>query len=635
MSRTIPKSTIETVRTRNDIVDVIGTYLPLKKAGGRYKALCPFHHEKTPSFVVTPGTQSYHCFGCGQGGDVFKFVMAHEHLDFIGAIQHLAARAGVRLEYEESGDAAATGPNRTTLLGVLGDAAKWFHQQLLETTEAQPARDYLASRDLDAAVINKFLFGYAPASTPALMAWAKKKGFTPDLLELTGLAARAETPDPGRPDRYARFRRRLMIPIRNEGGKVVGFTGRVLDPQQPGGKYVNSPETAVFQKGHILFGFDLARETILERRCAVLCEGQIDAIRCHQAGFTNAVAAQGTALTEDHVRLLKRFTDSVIVVLDADEAGEKAALRAAELFLPAGFTVRLARLPPDEDPDSLIRQQGADAFRALLERATSAIEFYLALSAGRGDLNNESGLLRTMQTLAGLLQKTPEILRDRYIQQAANGLQPYVQADQLTVLEKNLRVSVRRLDRKESLTPPRDGGGASPVLPAIHHPPQELALVELLLTEAAQDHGSGGGRPVADLAAQYLPLAEVSDPACRTLIVAALRRPPGAAWNPLDEFDRNDQAGMQFVTRLQAMPPKAGGGEVSLVAAAQDVIVRICLRALERRRQTARAALAAALPAAREALEMQCHELALDISRLKQGWDKAHQLLQQIWPPAP
>jgi len=367
-------SVLEEIRARVDIVDLIGTRVQLKRAGATYKGCCPFHKEKTPSFNVNPNKQFYKCFGCGEAGDIFTFLMKMEGLQFMDAVQQLADKAGVVLKQEVDPHAQS----RSVLYAIHAELAAFYQRCLTETQQAEAARNYLASRALPDEVVKSFCIGYAP-SVPrdAILQWAKKHDFSPQQLVDSGVLVAPKDPDKTPQDFFHRFAGRLMFPICDRQGRVVAFSGRVLDPKSHPAKYVNSPETDIFKKSHILYALDKAATKIVKhpRREAIICEGQIDVIRCHACGFETAVASQGTAFTAEHVTLLKKHADSVVLVFDGDAAGKKAALRTGALFIAAEIPVRVVRLPKGEDPDSFLRNQGAAAFREALDQAVSITAF--------------------------------------------------------------------------------------------------------------------------------------------------------------------------------------------------------------------------------------------------------------------
>ncbi len=413
----IPEETIARVAAASDIVDIIGSRVPLKQAGSVFKALCPFHSEKTPSFQVSPARQTFHCFGCDAGGSVFKFLTLFDNISFPDAVHLLAEKAGIPVVEDDWGDAARDGggertnrQTRSRLFALHADAAAWFHRNLMKTPAASHARDYLKSRGLNDEVAARWQLGYAPQSGAALPQWAADTGYRPDELVLGGLTA---VSDHGP---YSRFRDRLMFPICDAEGKVIAFSGRVLSADAPGGKYVNSPETPLFTKGKVLFGFDKAKRALLAARSAIVCEGQIDLITAFEAGITNVTAAQGTAFTERQAILLKRHVDEAILCFDADPAGQQAVERTLAAFLEANLSVRVVTMPPGEDPDSLIRGQGAAAFQARLATAQDFFDFQLERLAGFFDLRTPRGKAQYAQRMAeSVVLLTDHVLREAVI----------------------------------------------------------------------------------------------------------------------------------------------------------------------------------------------------------------------------
>ena len=412
--KTVPKTQLDELRARSDIVEVIGSHLRLQRAGSTFKALCPFHKEKTPSFHVNPSRQIFHCFGCGAGGDVFSFVMKREGVDFMTAVRMLAQRAGMVIETVDEDPQNKS--EKEQLFQVHAALATFYHRVLMEHPSAADARAYLKSRDLLDEAAKKVQFGFAPDIPDALLKFAAARKYDPALLEKAGILARAE----GRADVYDRFRGRIMIPICDELGRVIAFTGRILHPEASPAKYVNSPETPLFRKSRVLFALHLARRAIVDARRAVLCEGQIDTIRCHLAGLENAVAAQGTAITEEHARILRRYADEIVLMLDADTAGQNAALRSAELLIASELSVRVAALPPGEDPDSLIRKAGRAAVERAIEQAVPALVFLVNLQEARGELASEAGIARVTRAVLKLIAAAPSPThQERLLRQAA------------------------------------------------------------------------------------------------------------------------------------------------------------------------------------------------------------------------
>src|SRR5438876_510815 len=310
---TIPSETIEQIAAANDIVEVIGAYFPLKRAGTNFKALCPFHQEKTPSFVVSPSRQTFHCFGCGVGGSVFRFVMDYEHIDFPSAVRKLASRVGITVvETRGAGDEDRQHEARRRLLELHVAAAEWFHENLIKREFAEPARKYLKKRGIMAATAKRWQIGYAPDEWDAFGNWARSRGYQSRDLIASGLLKTkddAENVPEEKKSAYDRFRGRVMFPIRNDVGEVIAFSGRLLNDEEGTAKYINSPETPLFRKGSVLFGLDKSKRALIEASCAIVCEGQLDLISLFEAGITNVVAPQGTAFTENQARILKRFVN--------------------------------------------------------------------------------------------------------------------------------------------------------------------------------------------------------------------------------------------------------------------------------------------------------------------------------------
>src|ERR1051326_2086458 len=326
-------STLEQIRAASDIVDVIGSYLPLKRAGANFVTLCPFHKEKSPSFNVNPHRQIFHCFGCHKGGDVFAFVQEYENIDFPEAVRRLAERARIPLEFEKDPAGQKTRYLKETLLKIHEQIAQRWQGALAGEAGGQVARDYLEKRGVPQEAIKAFRLGYAPEAWDDTVNWARGKGYELPVVEQAGLILRKEGSD----HFYDRFRGRLIFPICDEQGRVIGFSGRVLAGDEKTAKYVNSPETPIFTKGKVLFALDKAKRAILDAGFAVVCEGQLDLIACHMAGLQNVVAPQGTALTADHCRILKRYVDEVVLCFDGDTAGRRAAARAFDDLLSAGI----------------------------------------------------------------------------------------------------------------------------------------------------------------------------------------------------------------------------------------------------------------------------------------------------------
>jgi DNA primase len=419
----ISPETIEQVTAASNIVDVIGSYFPLQRAGTEFRALCPFHQEKTPSFYVNPDKQTFYCFGCQQGGTIIQFVQEYEHIDFPEAIRRLAARAGMAIQQEEfSAEEEEKQSLRKRLLRLHFEAAEWFHRNLLRTRAAESARAYLSQRGLNIEIAKRWLIGYAPDSWRALTEWGQASSFSREELVISGLV---KLKDEKSADSrfYDRFRHRLMFPITNDLGEVIAFSGRQIDSSATGGKYVNSPESPLFSKGNVLFGLSKSKRAIARTGQAIVLEGQIDLITSFEAGIENVVAPQGTALTERHAALLKRFAEEIVLFFDADAAGERAAERALEILYGAGLQVRIGVLPPGEDPDSLIRKGGAEIFRTLISDAKDFFDF--EIERGLGGAGDQSvarrvALARRVSQFAGLVPDP--VVRDTMLLRLASRL---------------------------------------------------------------------------------------------------------------------------------------------------------------------------------------------------------------------
>jgi DNA primase len=400
----ISEESIERVASASDIVEVIGSYFPLKRAGTSWRALCPFHREKSPSFHVSPQKQAYYCFGCGAGGGVFKFVMEYERVDFATAVQRLAQKAGVTVVEEKGGpEDDRRRAMRDRLLEMHRAAADWFHHNLLRSPAGAAARDYLKSREITSDTAKAWQLGYAPDSNNALLSHLRKASFRDNELRAGGLFGGGED-GPLRD----RFRQRLMFPICNDYGEVIAFSGRVLPPNEDPAKYVNSPETPLFSKGRALFGLHKARRPLADAGKAIVCEGQLDLIRVFESGSQNVVAPQGTAFTPAQARLLKRYVETAVLCFDSDRAGRTAVERSLPILLAAGFTVRVAALPPGEDPDSLIRTRGPDAFRAMVENAPDYFDF--AVGEAGTDLEDAGKKSVLVRKLAGFAASLPDAI---------------------------------------------------------------------------------------------------------------------------------------------------------------------------------------------------------------------------------
>jgi DNA primase len=444
MAGMIPPEIVEQVRHACDIVDVIGSYVPLKKAGSKFKALSPFQKEKTPSFYVNPQMQIFKCFSSGHGGDVFKFLMLMENMSFPEAVRRLAQRAGVAIPEASGHYDPEARSRREELLALNAAVAAWWQKLLKSDPAAEPARAYLKSRDFPESLADEFGLGYAPDSFDAIPQWARKAGYSQELLEAGKLIATSE-----RGSLYGFFRGRLMIPIHNDAGEVVAFSGRLLDPNAKAQKYVNSAETPVFTKSKILFGLNKTKRAIIEAESAILCEGQIDLMRCWQHGIRNVVAPQGTAFTDSHARILKRVArKEVVVCYDADRAGQNAAEKAIEILLREDLQVRIARIPQGEDPDSLLRTQPVAVFEQILHDAKDYTRHLLDTACEQEDITSPRGRGLVAAKLAGVIAKIPNaVQRETFLLDVARRLEVPRAA-----LEEEVRKAEAQIRRAEQLS---------------------------------------------------------------------------------------------------------------------------------------------------------------------------------------
>ena len=551
----IPESTIEEIKARTDLADLIAGYgIQVKRAGGSYKACCPFHHEKTPSFNIQPAKGFYHCFGCGESGDAIKFVMKYEGLTFVEAAKKLAAAANIAIEEKADPQAAI----RKRLFALHAELAAFYQRCLKSAKEAVRARDYLASRDLSDEVVETFQIGYAPVNANSMLVWAKKHGFSAEELEAAGVL---------RPPRYqggswySPFSGRVMFPIRDRSSRVIAFSSRTLETDKTkmrGGKYVNSPETPIFKKSDVLYAFDIAAGKIANAkpiREAIVCEGQIDVIRCHACGFDRAIASQGTAFTESHVKILKKVADAAVLVFDGDAAGRKAAIRTGGEMLAEGLAVRVARLPKEDDPDSLLRTKGAEAFQSYLDSAESIVAFqvHVALEA-ESNPGSYDAITRAGQAVLALVKRCPTaVMRAGLMQEAASLLNIPVAAleedfDKAKVAEKPsapVRPAAPEMKQNEDAAAPEN-----------NPPPRvEMSLMELLA-------GLAPDANIANMLESYAPDALFEHELTRKFVQSYIKEARGeddAARILNETLPQHEQA---ILERIYLAENKAGYSEV-------------------------------------------------------------------------
>ena len=408
----IPGYLIDQIRQSNNIVEVISEYLPLKKTGSNFKALCPFHQEKTPSFIVSPQKEIFHCFGCGEGGNVFNFLMKHEKISFIEAVERLAERAGISLPKDGASreEASRISQERKSLFEINRHAGDFFHKCLKSSRFAQKAREYLKKRGLQEKIIDRFGLGYAPGSGRGLLEAAINKGYSKALLEKAGLITFSEK----RNDYCDLFFDRIIFPISDVQSRIIAFGGRTLGEQLP--KYLNSPETAIFYKRKTLYALNLAKESIQKKNQIIILEGYTDILTCHQFGVENSIATLGTALTSDHVSIISRYAEEVVIIYDADTAGVKATLRGLDLLIGSRLKVRVVALPQGTDPDDFLRSQGVEKFQREISQSLSLVDYRIKLVSQATDLNSSEGkvavveeVLPTIARIKNLIEQKEEI----------------------------------------------------------------------------------------------------------------------------------------------------------------------------------------------------------------------------------
>lgn len=409
-----PDDLVQEVRERSDIVSIISTYVPLQKRGSGYFGCCPFHNEKTPSFSVNANGQFYHCFGCGAGGNVFTFIMQMENMNFVEALKELAGRAGVTLpEAELSPAEKQRMERRNRLLDMNKEAARFFYHRLTKTPLGENARNYLASREVTEEYMRKFGLGYAPIGRDTLYGYLLKKGYTQQEME----SARLISVKNGRT--YDYFFNRLMFPIFNAQGQTIAFGGRVMGEGEP--KYLNSPETEVFNKRRNLYGMQIAKKS--RRKEALMVEGYMDVLSLHQAGFDNAVASLGTALTPEQAMLIKRYYNDIVLIYDSDNAGTNAARRGIPILEQAGLKVKVLRIPGAKDPDEYMKKNSAEDFQKLIDNAMDPIEFELLVLNAREGADTADGRVEIVKGMAARLAEIANDLeREIHIQSTAQTL---------------------------------------------------------------------------------------------------------------------------------------------------------------------------------------------------------------------
>jgi DNA primase len=454
---------IEEIKSRLDVVDVLSDYVNLKKTGQNYKGLCPFHAEKTPSFMVSPSKQIFHCFGCGEGGNIFDFIIKFEGLSFKESLQILAKKAGV--EVVKSRKRAVASQERENLLDIYRDAADFYQRNL---NKYPHALEYIKKRGLNDEAAKTFSIGYAPKKWDALYNHLKEKEYSPELMRKAGLVVQ------GPKGYYDTFRNRILFPIIGLTGEIVAFGGRTMDDSGP--KYLNSPESSIFNKSKILYGLNRAKDSIKKTGFVIFVEGYLDVITAHTCGFTNTVAPLGTALTQDHGKLIQRFTREAILVFDGDLAGRKAARSSVNILvesaLESGLRVKILLLPDGEDPDSFLRQNGKDALNDLLHKACSLVDFFVMQEGDRDENIHE---------LIGIISKIPNsVARGEHVRLLSEKLG----IKEVFVLEELQKIRKRNLSRDKLRRLKDKSGNEMPQQlrkPRARKPTEEVFLLQLLL----------------------------------------------------------------------------------------------------------------------------------------------------------
>ncbi len=517
----IPDSKIEEIRSASDIVDVISAYVPLKKRGKNYTGLCPFHQEKTPSFSVSADKQMYYCFGCGSGGNVFSFVMQHDKVSFIEAVRTLAQRAGITLPEEGSEDRALA-TEQEGLYDVCRTAGLFFYDTLVGSVEGKLALEYFHHRGFSDATIRKFGLGYSLNAWDGLVRYAEERKLDLQRLEKAGLVLRRDDGS----GYYDRFRGRAMFPIFSASGRTIAFGARKMREDDPLGKYINSPETPIYNKSRILYGLFQAKEAIRAMEYAILVEGYADLISVFQAGIEHIVASSGTALTEEQTQLIGRYAKTIVLVYDADSAGSKATIRGVDLVIEQGLEVKVAALPEGDDPDSFVRKNGGDAFRKLLDGAVSFLDFKAGVFKSQGLLATPEGKTRAVRSLVETIAKMKdELKRNFYIKSVSEKYDIYE-----SVLFRELEALIGRqksrtlYERKSDAT--SSGGAPVParvVLSRQEIPPPERDLLKVMLEQ---------GNDVAGTVLEQVPPEGFTHPDARriaSLIASHLRA--GTSWD--------------------------------------------------------------------------------------------------------
>jgi len=567
-----PQQFIDDLKHQADIVVVIQDYVSLKKTGATYKGLCPFHGEKTPSFHVNRDKGFFHCFGCQAGGDVFKFLELHEKVGFADAVKLLAQRFGVALpEMEETDEQRANSAERETLLKVHEAAAAFFRQQLAGDAGGRIRRQ-IDARGITDATSQALGLGFAPNSRDALKTALLAQGFSPGVLLRAGLVVQRDDGSV-----IDRFRNRLMIPISRDTGSVIAFGGRAVDAdQQP--KYLNSPETPIYSKGRTLYGLDLSKNAIRQRKFAILVEGYFDFAQVYQAGFQGVVASCGTALTPQQAQQLRRFTSKVVLSFDPDTAGQGAAAKSCEMLVAEGFAVNVAVLPAGDDPDTFVRKHGAAGYAERLEHSTPYLEYLLDRSAANHNLNTDEGRVNFLGDMLPVAGRIPDAaMRDRFADRLAFAAR---------ITDEVVRAEIRKaVVQRQPVLPKREVSSFGQVTKA------EKGLIWLLVHQPADALDALGTLDGPDF----------DGLACRSALEIARKLNEDKGFSPSAFLERLTTVDAQLVTAI------ASEGEAHVSDAGE------CVRSLKSRRW-----------------ERESAAIQRDIDRLQESGGEAGEKLQQL-----
>jgi DNA primase len=511
----IPDDQVEEVRARADIVEIINEFVPLKKAGREYKARCPFHEEKTPSFCVVPDKAFYKCFGCGESGDVFRFLMKRNGLDFVEAVRHVAARSGVELRETQGRGPAPEDPNRP-LYELNAFARDFYRKSLLDPEGGRLARDYLAARGVDAETAERFGLGYAPDGWHVLAEAARKHGFADALLLQSGLLSTSERAK----EPFDTFRARVTFPIEDLSGRTVAFGARILGKAEGGPKYMNSPESPIYHKGEICYGLSWAKHAIRKESAVLLVEGYMDVVTLAASGVAHVVAPLGTAVTDEQAKLLARFSTRVFLLFDSDAAGLKATFRAGDTLLRCGLHPAVVTLPPGEDPDTLVRKEGAAGLRHYLDQSVDVLDRKLQMLIEHGYFEDIDKTRQALDKLLPTLRAAADpALRDIYVARVA---------ERTGVRRETLELEITR--RPSRIPRPAAAPGARPAAPRVPNSGRRIPRMgaDRMILLAMLKY-----RPRIDQAAEELSSDDFEDAADREIFKALLDDPelqaaPGA-----------------------------------------------------------------------------------------------------------